>query len=210
MVSDSPPERDMEWNISGVEGSFKFLNRLIRMVEETETPKEIVNLDSVDKNTVPLIKIHQTINDVTEGIEKFNFNVCIAKLYELTNSLSRLNVKNNIDLNIRFFGLKILSQLLSPFAPHHAEEIWSMLKQKDLVCNIKWPKANKKFLDTDQVTIGVQINGKLRSKITYDKTLSSKEVENLALSLDIVKKYLNNGVPKRIIFIPERIVNIVI
>ena len=210
MVSDSPPERDMEWNISGVEGSFKFLNRLIRMVEETETPKEIVNLDNIDKNTIPLIKIHQTINDVTEGIEKFTFNVCIAKLYELTNSLSRLNVKNNIDLNIKFFGLKVLSQLLSPFAPHHAEEIWSMLKQKDLVCNIKWPKANKKFLDNDQVTIGVQINGKLRSKITYHKTLSNKDVENLALSLDIIKKYLNNKKPKRVIVIPERIVSIVI
>ena len=210
MVSDSPPERDMEWNISGVEGSFKFLNRLVRMVEETEKPKEIVNLDSIDKNTIPLIKIHQTINDVTEGIEKFNFNVCIAKLYELTNSLSRLNVKDNIDLNIRFFGLKILSQLLSPFAPHHAEEIWFILKQKDLVCNIKWPKANKKFLDTDQVTIGVQVNGKLRSKITYNKTLSIKDLENLALSLDTIKNYLNNKKPKRVIVIPERIVNIVI
>ncbi len=210
MVSDSPPERDMEWNISGVEGSFKFLNRLIRMVEDTEKPKEIIDLNNVDKNNIFLIKIHQTINDVTKGIEKFNFNVCIAKLYELTNSLSRLDVKDNFDLNVRFFGLKILSQLLSPFAPHHAEEIWSMLMQKDLVCNIKWPKANKKFLDTDLITIGVQINGKTRSKITYNKTLSNKDVENLALSLDIIKSYLNNKEPKRVIFIPERIVNIVI
>ena len=113
-------------------------------------------------------------------------------------------------MNIKFFGLKILSQLLSPFAPHHAEEIWSMLKQKDLVCNIKWPKANKKFLDTDQVTIGVQVNGKLRSKITYNKTLPIKDVEKLALSLNIIKNYLNNKKPKRVIVIPERIVNIVI
>ena len=106
--------------------------------------------------------------------------------------------------------MKILSQLLSPFAPHHAEEIWSMLMQKDLVCNIRWPKANKKFLDTDQVTVGVQINGKLRSKITYEKSLSNKEIESLALSLEIIKKYLSNNKPRRVIVIPERIVNIVI
>ena len=210
MVSDSPPERDMEWNISGVEGSYKFLNRLIRIVEETEKPKEIIDLDNIDKNTVPLIKIHQTINDVTEGIEKFNFNVCVAKLYELTNCLSRLNVNDNINLNIRFFGLKILSQLLSPFAPHHAEEIWSLLMQKDLVCNVEWPKANKKFLDSDKVTVGVQINGKLKSRITYDKSLSNKDIESLALSLETIKNNLNNKNPKRVIVVPERIVNIVI
>ena len=180
------------------------------MVEETKKPKKIIDLDSIDKNSIPLIKIHQTIKDVTEGIEKFNFNVCVAKLYELTNCLSRLNVNDNINLNIRFFGLKILSQLLSPFAPHHAEEIWSLLMQKDLVCNVEWPKANKKFLDSDKVTVGVQINGKLRSKITYDKSLSNKDIENLALSLDIVKDNLNNKNPRRVIVVPERIVNIVI
>ena len=157
-----------------------------------------------------LMMLLKKIIDVTEGIEIFNFNVCIAKLYELTNCLSRLNVKDNIDKNIRFFGLKTLSQLLSPFAPHHAEEIWSMLMQKGLICNVEWPKANKKFLDADQVTVGVQINGKLRSKITYDKSLSNKEIENLALSLEIIKKYLSNNRPRRVIVIPERIVNIVI
>ncbi len=210
MVSDSPPERDMEWNVSGVEGSYKFLNRLIRIVEETNKPEEIIDLDNIDKKTISLVKIHQTIHDVTEGIEKFNFNICVAKLYELTNSLSRLNINDSVDLNIRFFGLKILAQLLSPFAPHHSEEIWSLLKQKDLVCNVEWPKANNKLLEFDQFTVGVQVNGKLRAKITYDKTLSKKEIENLALSLSIIKNYLNGKEPKRIIVVPERIVSIVI
>ena len=106
------------------------MNRLIRIVNETNTPNKIINLETVNKNNFPLTKIHQTISDVTIGIEKFSFNVCIAKLYELTNTLSKLNVKDSFELNIRFFGLKVLAQLIAPFAPHHAEEIWSLLGQK--------------------------------------------------------------------------------
>ena len=210
MVSDSPPKRDMEWSISGVEGSFKFLNRLIRIVNETKLPDKKNNLKSVDKKNFALIKIHQTINDVTIGIEKFSFNVCIAKLYELTNTLSQLNVNDSLELNIRFFGLKVLAQLIAPFAPHHAEEIWSLLGQKKLVCEIEWPKADVTFLDFENVIIGVQINGKLRGKINYNKSISSDEIEKLALSVDTVKNYLNGKQPKKIIVVPERIVNIVV
>ncbi len=210
MVSDSPPKRDMEWSISGVEGSFKFLNRLIRIVNETKLPDKKNNLKSVDKKNFALIKIHQTINDVTIGIEKFSFNVCIAKLYELTNILSQLNVNDSLELNIRFFGLKVLAQLIAPFAPHHAEEIWSLLGQKKLVCEIEWPKADVTFLDFENVIIGVQINGKLRGKINYNKSICSDEIEKLALSVDTVKNYLNGKQPKKIIVVPERIVNIVV
>ena len=210
MVSDSPPKRDMEWSVSGVEGSFKFLNRLIRIVNETKIPDETIDLNAINKNNLALTKIHQTINDVTIGIEKFRFNVCIAKLYELTNTLSRLDVNNTIDLNIRFFGLKILAQLIAPFAPHHAEEIWSLLKQDKLVCDTEWPKANKAFLSCEEVVVGVQVNGKLRGKIKYDKSISSDDIKSLALSLDTVKRFLNGKKPIKIIVVPERIVNIVI
>ena len=90
MVSDSPPERDMEWSTAGVEGSFKFLNRVLRIVNESQKPKKLINLDHIDKKNIIIKKIHQTIKDVTEGIESFKFNICIAKLYELTNMISKL------------------------------------------------------------------------------------------------------------------------
>ena len=210
MVSDSPPKRDMEWSISGVEGSFKFLNRLIRITNETKVPNKKINLETVDKKNSALIKIHQTINDVTIGIEKFSFNVCIAKLYELTNTLSRLDVNDTLELNIRFFGLKVLAQLIAPFAPHHAEEIWGLLRQEKLICDVEWPKADIKYLDFEKVIVGVQVNGKLRGKINYNKNISSDEIESLALSLDTVKSYLDGKEPKKIIVVPERIVNIVV
>ena len=210
MVSDSPPKRDMEWSITGVEGSFKFLNRLIRITNETKIPNKKINLEVIDKKNFALVKIHQTISDVTIGIEKFSFNVCIAKLYELTNTLSRLDVNDTFELNIRFFGLKTLAQLIAPFAPHHAEEMWFLLGEKKLVCEVKWPKANLKFLDFKKVVVGVQVNGKLRGKINYDKNISTNEIEKLALSLDTVKNHLNGKKAKKIIVVPERIVNIVL
>ena len=211
MVSDSPPERDMVWSNSGVEGSYKFLNRLLRIVNEVDHLEKIIDVNSLNLKKYPALnKIHRSIQDVTEGIEKFSFNVCIAKLYELTNAISRLNVNDTIELNIKFYGLKILAQLLSPFAPHHAEEIWFTLGQEGLVCNAKWPIADKKYLVEDNINVGVQVNGKLRGKINYIKSSTNNEIEGLALSLPTVKNQLDGKTPKKIIIVPERIVNIVI
>ena len=145
MVSDSPPERDMEWSTAGVEGSYKFLNRILRIVKDTKKPKVDISLDDFDKRNETIRKIHQTIKEVTEGIENFRFNVCVAKLYELTNSISKLNQNSNTESELKFYGLRILAQL-SPFAPHHAEEIWSQLGQKQLVCNVCNGQNTKKDL----------------------------------------------------------------
>jgi leucyl-tRNA synthetase len=119
-------------------------------------------------------------------------------------------VNDKLELSIRFFGLKVLAQLIAPFAPHHAEEIWSLLRQKKLVCEVDWPKVDKKFLNFEKVNVGVQVNGKLRGKINYNKNISKAEIENLALTLDTVKNYLAGKQPKKIIVVPERIVNIVV
>ena len=100
--------------------------------------------------------------------------------------------------------------MIAPFAPHHAEEIWSLLGQKKLICEVKWPKADSTFLDSEKVIVGVQVNGKLRGKINYKKNISPDEIEELALSLNIVKNYLDGRKPKKVIVVPERIVNIVV
>ena len=210
MVSDSPPERDMEWSTAGVEGSYKFLNRVLRIVDECQKPKECINLDLIDKDNIVIRKIHQSIKDVTEGIESFRFNVCIAKLYELTNMISKLNSKTDFEKGLKFYGLEILAQLISPFAPHHAEEVWNLLGHETLICNVEWPKFDKRFLNTETISIGVQINGKLRGNISYNKTAKKEEIQELALSLSSVKNKLGGEKPKKIIVVPERIVNIVV
>ena len=210
MVSDSPPDRDMEWSSSGIEGSFKFLNRLLRIVNETCNINSIFNEEDFEIKSYPSIKkIHQTILDVTDGIERFSFNVCIAKLYELTTTLSQLNVNKPDEIKIRHYGLCILAQLIYPFAPHHAEEIWCLLSQSGLVSDVPWPTANKKFLISDELTVGVQVNGKMRGKISYNKNANQDEIEKLALSIKSVQVVLSGKIPKRIIIVPERIVNIV-
>ena len=210
MVSDSPPERDMEWSTAGVEGSYKFLNRVLRIVNETKKPKKLINLGLVDKQNAVIKKIHQSIKDVTEGIESFRFNVCIAKLYELTNMISKLDSKTDFEISLKFYGLEILAQLISPFAPHHAEEIWSLMGNKILICDTEWPKFDKRFLNVEQISIGVQINGKLRGNISYNKNAKKEEIQELALSLSSVKNRLGSEKPKKVIIVPERIVNIVV
>ena len=210
MVSDSPPERDMEWSTAGVEGSYKFLNRVLKIVSESQKPEELINLDLVEKENLVIKKIHQSIKDITEGIESFRFNVCIAKLYELTNMITKLDTKTDFEKSLKFYGLEILAQLISPFAPHHAEEVWSLLGHKTLICNKEWPKFDKKFLSVKQISIGVQINGKLRGNISYNKSAKKEEIQELALSLLSVKNKLGSNKPKKIIIVPERIVNIVV
>ncbi len=210
MVSDSPPERDMEWSTAGVEGSYKFLNRVLRIVNECQKPKKYINLDLIDKENNVIRKIHQSIKDVTEGIDSFRFNVCIAKLYELTNMISKLDSKTDFEKELKFYGLEILAQLISPFAPHHAEEVWNLLGHETLICDVEWPKFDKRFLSTEQISIGVQINGKLKGNIVYNKTAEKEEIQKLALSLSSVKNRLGGEKPKKIIVVPERIVNIVV
>ena len=187
MVSDSPPERDMEWSTAGVEGSYKFLNRVLRIANETQKPKKLINLDLVDNKNTVIKKIHQSIKDVTDGIESLRFNVCIAKLYELTNVISKLDSETDFETSLKFYGLEILAQLISPFAPHHAEEIWSLMGHKILICDTEWPKFDKRFLSVEQISIGVQINGKLRGNISYNKNAKKEEIQELALSLSSVK-----------------------
>ena len=136
--------------------------------------------------------------------------MCIAKLYELTNMISKLDSKTDFETSLKYYGLEILAQLISPFAPHHAEEIWSLMGHKILICDTEWPKFDKRFLSVEQISIGVQINGKLRGNISYYKNAKKEEIQELALSLSSVKNRLGSEKPKKIIIVPERIVNIVV
>ena len=202
VMSDSPPERDVEWTTSGVEASWKHLNKVWRLVvdaknDTTSKNKEDLNLER---------SVHQSINEVTKGIESFSFNKSIANLYDLTNTIS----KSKAGSEAKISALKVLSKLMMPFTPHIAEEMWEALGELELISKSPWPKTNRKLLESDNVTIAIQVNGKRRSLITFSKSLEKKEIESLALADKNIKKILNGALPKKVIVVPGRIVNVVL
>ena len=202
VMSDSPPERDVEWTTSGVEASWKHLNKVWRLVVDAKN-------DTTSKNKEDLIlerSAHQSINEVTKGIESFSFNKSIANLYDLTNTIS----KSKAGSGAKISALKVLSKLMMPFTPHIAEEMWEALGELELISKSPWPKTNRKLLESDNVTIAIQVNGKRRSLITFSKSLEKKEIESLALADKNIKKILNGALPKKVIVVPGRIVNVVL
>ena len=202
VMSDSPPERDVEWTTSGVEASWKHLNKVWRLVVDAKN-------DTTSKNKEDLIlerSVHQSINEVTKGIESFSFNKSIANLYDLTNTIS----KSKAGSGAKISALKVLSKLMMPFTPHIAEEMWEALGELELISKSPWPKANRELLESDDVTIAIQVNGKRRSLITLSKSLEKKEIESLALADENIKKILNGALPRKVIVVPGRIVNVVL
>ena len=202
VMSDSPPERDVEWTTSGVEASWKHLNKVWRLVVDAKN-------DTTSKNKEDLIlerSVHQSINEVTKGIESFSFNKSIANLYDLTNTIS----KSKAGSGAKISALKVLSKLMMPFTPHIAEEMWEALGELELISKSPWPKANRELLESDDVTIAIQVNGKRRSLITLSKSLEKKEIESLALADKNIKKILNGALPRKVIVVPGRIVNVVL
>ena len=202
VMSDSPPERDVEWTTSGVEASWKRLNKVWRLVVDAKN-------DTTSKNNEDLIlerSVHQSINEVTKGIESFSFNKSIANLYDLTNTIS----KSKAGSGAKISALKVLSKLMMPFTPHIAEEMWEALGELELISKSPWPKANRELLESDDVTIAIQVNGKRRSLITLSKSLEKKEIESLALADENIKKILNGALPRKVIVVPGRIVNVVL
>ena len=155
--------------------------------------------------------IHKTIQYVTDDFERYHFNKAIARLRELSNSLFDLSSENPQEMGVLSFGLKTLCQLMAPIVPHLAEELWQMLSPvgHESVINAGWPKADHAFIEEQNVVLAVQVNGKLRGELTIPKETSPEEVEKLACELEVVQKYSQGCVPKKIIVIQGRIVNVV-
>ncbi|MGC8203414.1 leucine--tRNA ligase [Aliiroseovarius sp. PTFE2010] len=200
VLSDSPPERDVEWTASGAEAAHKHLSRVWRMADDLR--------DAADGDTdAALEKITaRAILDVTNGIESFGFNAAIAKLYGFTNAIQKAKASDSA----KKAAMKVLAQLMSPMTPHLAEEIWHMLGGEGLVASAPWPVADEALLVEDTVTLPIQINGKRKSEIDVPKDMPKDQVENLALADDAVVKALEGRAPKKVIVVPGRIVNVVI
>ncbi|MBF9032939.1 leucine--tRNA ligase [Rhodobacterales bacterium HKCCE2091] len=201
VLSDSPPERDVEWTAAGAEAASKHLGRVYRLAAEIVDGKGGEAAD-----TALLREMHKTIFDVTNGIESFGFNAAIARLYAFTNTIQR----SDAGAEAKRTAMRTLAQLMSPMTPHLAEEIWQMTGGEGFVTGAAWPVADEAMLVDDTVTLPIQVNGKRRSELVVPKDMDKAEVEKLALEDEAVKRALAGAAPKKLIVVPGRIVNVVI
>ncbi len=214
MLSDSPPDRDLEWTDAGIDGAWRYINRLWRLAAEEGAPSESPPRGvpaSLGDDAMALVKqTHQTIEGVTGDLDKFHFNKAVARIRELTNGIDRLVGGSESDIWARRFALETIVLLIAPMTPHLAEAMWKALgRRSGLVVEQAWPTADSGYLRDDEVTVAVQVNGKLRGTITLAKDAPNDEAEQAALSLDKVQSLLGNGPPRKIIIVPNRIINVV-
>ncbi len=200
MLSDSPPERDLPWTASGIEGSWRFINRLWRLFGAVDGSGEDAGEDK------PLMrKLHQTIDGIATDIEALSFNKAVAKIYELANAIEKAKPSAS-----RAEAIRTLALLVAPMVPHLAEEAWADMGQAGLIADVAWPEVDPALLVEDEVTIAVQVMGKLRDTITVAKGLPKDELEALALAAPNVARTIEGATPKKIIVVPDRLVNLVI
>ncbi len=215
MLSDSPPDRDVEWTEAGVEGAWRFTQRLWRAVTGNAAtmpaPGTPAPSDFSDAAVALRKETHKAIQGVTDGIDTFRFNSAVARLYELVNALSGLKVEpgNAGDGFAVREASETLVLLSAPLMPHLAEEAWATLGHETLVVDQPWPQADDTLLVEDSVTLAVQVNGKRRDELTVARDADQPTIEQAALALDKVQKALDGKEVRKVIVVPGRIVNIV-
>ena len=205
MLSDSPPERDLQWTETGIISSNKFIKKLWDFV----TKYELYDGDNVKTEEDSFLKLKIIINEITRNIEGFQFNKSVAKIYEYTNILTELVTKKIISKNDFEWSLQKLSIILQPFVPHISEEIWSKLKVDGLCINQSWP-VEKVRQNNIKINIAVQINGKTRSIVVIEKTLEKDEVLKIVKKDVKVNKQIKGKKIVKEIYVPGKIVNFVI
>ena len=214
MLSDSPPERDLEWTESGVQGAWRFAQRLWRMTEDALPKMAAAGSapSAFDETATGLRRAtHKTIAAVTEDIEGFRFNKAVARLYEFANTLEDFGATPE---GGRPWALReaydALARLAGPMMPHLAEEIWQALGGKALLCDAPWPKADASLTRDDSVTVAVQVNGKLRATIELPRDCDNALAESQALDDERIRRLLDGKPPRKVIVVPNRIVNVVL
>jgi len=213
LLSDSPPERDLEWTATGIEGIWRYVNRLWRMVSEPPVPLSSLSSPIPAALSPPLAAIrratHKTIAAVTGDLDKFRFNRAVARIRELTNALDELPAAEPGAAEVYREGMETLAQLLGPMMPHLAEEMWETLGGDGLLADQPWPGADPELTRDEQVTVAVQVNGKLRATLDIPRDIDNAAVESAALALPQVLRWLEGHPPRKVIVVPNRIVNIV-
>jgi len=203
VMSDSPPERDVEWTASGADATFKHLSRVWALCDRIGQ----MPADHQGEGDADLAKATaRAIDEVTRSIEGFAFNKAIAALYGFTNTLAKANASTGAMKE----AIRTLAKLMSPMTPHLAEDIWEHQGGQGLCAQASWPKADPRLLVDDTVTLPIQINGKRRAEISVAKDLPAAEVEKIALANEDVIRFLAGQPVRKIIVVPGRIINVVV
>jgi leucyl-tRNA synthetase len=212
MLSDSPPERDLEWTEAGIDGAWRYLNRLWRLFEEQAAAPALGAAPEPWSPAAAELKraIHKTIDAVTIELERFHFNRAVALIRELSNALEAFDAHDPAAPALRREGLETLARLLGPMVPHLAEELWQQLGHTSLLADAAWPRADPVWLSDPEVTLAVQVNGKLRATITLPKGSGQQAAEAAALAEPNVVRGLAGRAPRRVIVVPDKIVNLVV
>ena len=197
MLSDSPPERDFPWSESGIEGAWRFVQRLWRLFQQSDDGTGGAD-PALDR------KLHQTIAGVGADIEALAFNKAVARLYELANTIERAAPSAS-----RATAVHMMLRLVAPMTPHLAEEVWATTGGTGLIADAPWPEVDPALLVEDEVTIAIQVNGKLRDTLTLPRGTGRDATEAAALASDKVVRLLDGKPPRKIIVVPDRLVNLV-
>ena len=212
MLSDSPPERDVQWTQDGIEGAWRYVNRVWRLFDAArDLSAAPLQGAPQDEAALALYRAVQTaIAAVSDDLAALGFNRAVARLYELTNALSAFEPQHDEQYNVYLSGLRTLAQLLGPMMPHLAETGWEILGGNGLLAQADWPVADESVLTQDVIILPVQIGGKKRGEISVAKDADNATVEAAALAEPQVEKFIDGQTIKKIIIVPGRIVNIVI
>jgi leucyl-tRNA synthetase len=207
MLSDSPPERDLEWSEAGIQGSWRFVQRIWRLAAEQAERGGSSWLGAGEPSEGERAlerKLHQTVAAVGSNIEALAFNKAVANLYELTTAIEKAPASP-----ARGAAVEVLVRLVAPMAPHLAEEAWAAMGNIGLVADAEWPQADPDLLVEEEVTVAVQVNGKLRDTLTAPKGTARETLEEMALASDKVARLLDGKPPRKVIVVPDRLVNVV-
>ena len=197
MLSDSPPERDLPWSESGIEGCARFVQRVWRLVGEHDP-------QATGEDAELARKTARTVHDVGETIEALHFNKAVAKLYELVGAIEKADASAD-----RTRAIETVFMLVAPMMPHLAEEAWAAIGNTSLVAAAAWPQVDAALLQDESVTIAIQHKGKLRDTLTAPKGASKEALEEMALASEKVQRSLDGAEIRKVIVVPDRLVNIV-
>ena len=208
----APYDMDAPWDPRGVPGTYRFLNRAWNLVQEFVDKNPNDSLGANEKTAQELLRLtHLTIKKVTRDIEDEKFNTAVASMMEMVNGLYKIKESHGIDTSDEWrFALESLIQILAPFAPHITEELWHEMGHDDTVHVGHWPKWDEKYLKSNTMTIIVQVNGKLRAKLELPSDMDKQGVEAAALADENVQKFTNNKPPKKMVYVPGKLINIVV
>ncbi|MEZ5815293.1 MAG: leucine--tRNA ligase [Alphaproteobacteria bacterium] len=213
ILSDSPPERDLQWTESGIEGAWKYINKLHRMIMEQKDNLPAPGAPNPSKFSENASKLrsatHKAIAGVAKSIESFAMNKAVAQIRELSNAIQSFKPADDADRWVQREAFETLIKLFGPMMPHLAEELWAALGHKTLLAQSPWPEVDESLLANDTVTIGVQVNGKMRAQITLAPDAAEDTAREAALAQDNVQKAMDGKEIRKFIYVPGKIVNVV-